>query len=98
MCLFYQYLQPFPYQHYLAAAIGCSENGQPIGLTIHCFLHQYVDKGCVAVDCEKKILNTLYNPFICCKELFLLQEVLQESQQLHLLSRIKGQESAKDQK
>ena len=61
-------LPPLPRQH--SAAIGCTKNFQPIGVTVHShcvesfegLLQRYVDEGGVAVNCEKTqfFLNTLY--------------------------------------
>ena len=59
-------LPPLPCQH--SAAIGCTKNYQPIGVTVHTRIALRVLKvSCsdvgeegVAVNCEKKILNTLH--------------------------------------
>ena len=60
-------LSPLPRQH--SAAIGCTKNYQPIGVTVHSHcvesienLLQDVGEGGVAVNCKKTqfFLNTLY--------------------------------------
>ena len=50
--------QPLPHQD--SAAIGCTKNYQPIGVTVHSLSE--VGEGGVAVNCEKThfFLNTLY--------------------------------------
>ena len=61
-------LRPLLRQHW--AAIGCTKNSQPVGVTVHShyfdyfesLLQRYVDEGWVADDCETTqiFLNTLY--------------------------------------
>ena len=54
-------LPPLPRQH--SAAIGCTKNYQPIGVTVHLrAFNSDVGEGGAAVNCEKTqfLLNTLY--------------------------------------
>ena len=68
MCVFFlESLQPVPREHW--AAIGCTKNYQPIGVTVHSHVlralkvsYSNEGEGGVAGNCEKTqfFLNTLY--------------------------------------
>ena len=63
-------LPPLPRQY--SAAIGCTKNYQPIGVTVHSHcvenfegLHSDVGEGGVAVNCKKNTIFSEHPVYIC---------------------------------